>query len=418
MGEYYVTGGCRLSGELAVHGGKNAVLPILAACMLNAGESLLTDCPNISDTRDTIEILQTLGCKVTREGSTITVNSEPADTYTIAEELARKMRSSIVFLGSLLARFGSASVSYPGGCVLGLRPIDQHIKGLRELGARIIDEHGFLTCTASQLIGKNITLDYPSVGATQNIMLAAVLAKGTTTITNAAMEPEIAELAKFLNAMGADVTGAGEPTITIHGVKELRNAQHRVMPDRIVAGTYLVAAAITKGDITLTNVFGSDIRPVTAKLAEAGCEITESTNGLRLVAPPKLRAIRLKTQPHPGFPTDMQQQFTAMLALADGTSIIEETVFEARNSHIPELCRMRANITQVNDGRTSVIQGVPRLASASVSSHDLRGGAALILAGLAAEGTTTISPSHHITRGYESIEADLRALGADIVFNK
>jgi len=265
-------------------------------------------------------------------------------------------------------------------------------------------------------VGADIALDVPSVGATQNIMLAAVLAEGTTTITNAAKEPEIVELATFLNAMGAQVTGAGETTIRISGVKKLHDVKHRVMPDRIVAGTYMVAAAMTRGDITLTNVSSAYIRPIIARLAEAGCEIIEERDKVRLIAPSRLRAIRLKTQPHPGFPTDLQPQFTAMLALADGISIIEETVFEARNKHIPELCRMGADIIQLHGSDTSVIQGVSRLTGTSVNSHDLRGGAALILAGLAADGKTIVSPSHHVRRGYESIEADLLALGADITF--
>ena len=415
MGKYHVTGGRRLAGELAIHGGKNAVLPILAASVLNSGESFLTNCPNISDTHYTVKILEEIGCKVTQEDGGIVVNSNVADTFEISENLVRKMRSSIVFLGSLLGRFGAAKVSYPGGCVLGLRPIDQHIKGLRQLGARIDDDHGFLNCTAKRLVGADIALDFPSVGATQNIMLAAVLADGTTTITNAAKEPEIVDLARFLNAMGADVRDAGKATVVIRGVKRLHSAEHRVMPDRIVAGTYLAAAAITKGELTLTNVSGGNIRPVLAKLVEAGCSVSEDDDKIRMSAPSMLRSISLKTQPHPGFPTDLQPQFTAMLSTANGLSIIEETVFEARNSHVPELCRMGADILQIN-GRTSVIKGVPKLYGSNVISRDLRGGASLILAGLAAEGETVVDPSEHIVRGYESIETDLAALGADITF--
>ncbi|MCL2852865.1 MAG: UDP-N-acetylglucosamine 1-carboxyvinyltransferase [Defluviitaleaceae bacterium] len=415
MGKYHVSGGRRLAGELAIQGGKNAVLPILAASVLNSGESFLTNCPNISDTRYTVKILEEIGCKVTREDGGLLVNSNAADTFEISETLVRKMRSSIVFLGSLLGRFGAAKISYPGGCVLGLRPIDQHLKGLRLLGAQIDDHQGFLNCKAERLVGADIALDFPSVGATQNIILAAVLADGTTTITNAAKEPEIADLARFLNSMGADVRGAGKATIEIHGVPRLHSAEHRIMPDRIVAGTYLAAAAMTNGELVLTNVSGDNIRPVVAKLTEAGCTVTESGGGIRMTAPPRLRPISLKTQPHPGFPTDLQPQFTAMTSIADGMSIIEETVFEARNNHIPELRRMGADILQVN-GKTSVIQGVPQLCGSNVVSHDLRGGAALILAGLAAKGKTVVDPSEHVMRGYESIENDLAALGADIAF--
>jgi len=415
MGEYHIIGGRRLSGEIAVHGSKNAILPILAACVLNAGESRLTNCPNISDTLHTIDILKEIGCTVKCEGSTITVNSAMADRFEVSENLVRKMRSSIIFLGSLLTRFGAAKVSYPGGCVLGLRPIDQHLKGLRMLGATINDAHGFLNCTATRLAGTDISLDFPSVGATQNIILAATLAEGTTIINNAAKEPEIVELTTFLNAMGADITGAGESTIKIRGVNRLHDAEHRIMPDRIVAGTYLTAAAMTRGDITLTNVSDINLRPVIAKLTEAGCTINTKGGKIRLIAPPKLNAIQLKTQPHPGFPTDLQPQFAAMLSVADGISIIEETVFEARNKHVPELCRMGANILQVNNMRTSIIEGVPYLNGSNVISHDLRGGAALILAGLAADGKTIVNPSSHVTRGYESIEADLRSLGATII---
>ena len=416
MGEYRIIGGRRLSGELAVHGSKNAILPILAACVLNAGENCLTNCPNISDTRYTIDILKEIGCTVKHEGDTITVNSAMANEFEISEKLVRKMRSSIIFLGSLLARFGAAKISYPGGCVLGLRPIDQHLKGLRQLGAQIDDEDGFLNCTAKRLVGADISLDFPSVGATENIMLAATLADGTTTITNAAREPEIVDLAMFLNAMGADITDAGEATIKIRGVAKLHDAEHRIMPDRIVAGTYLTAAAMTKGDITLINVSSDNISPVIAKLTEAGCIISTKGNHIHLVAPPKLRAIQLKTAPHPGFPTDLQPQFTAMLSVADGISIVEETVFEARNKHIYELSRMGANILQVNNNRTSIIEGMPHLTGNNVISHDLRGGAALILAGLAADGKTIVSPSDHVVRGYESIEVDLRSLGANIVY--
>ncbi|MCL2617821.1 MAG: UDP-N-acetylglucosamine 1-carboxyvinyltransferase [Defluviitaleaceae bacterium] len=296
---------------------------------------------------------------------------------------------------------------------MGQRPIDQHLKGLEMLGASVEDDGESLRFTAEKLVGADIELDFPSVGATQNIMLAAVAAEGTTRIINAAREPEIEDLAKYLNAMGADVHGAGGRTIVIYGTRDLHGAKHRVMPDRIVAGTYLAAAAMTRGDLTLTNVSYDEIRPVAAKLADAGCRIYSENDMIRLKAPQTLRAISVKTMPHPGFPTDLQPQFTAMLAMADGLSVIEETVFDARNNHIPELGRMGADILQVNN-RIAIIQGVPTLRANTVTSHDLRGGAALILAGLTAEGTTIVAPSEHVRRGYESIETDLGLLGADI----
>ena len=417
LGEYHITGGRRLCGSLKVYGGKNAILPILAATVLNGDISVIHNCPRISDTFIAIDILKALGCKVIFEGDTITVDSKLADNYCVPEEFVRQMRSSIIFLGGVLGRFKQVVISFPGGCELGARPIDLHLKGIRRLGAEITEEHGFIKVQASRLEGTRINLDFPSVGATENIMLAAVLAEGVTVISNAAKEPEIVDMQNFLLAMGANVMGAGTDTITIKGVKKLHGATFAVMPDRIVAGTYLVAAAITEGRILLENAVNEHMYPITSKLSEAGCTIRTDGSRLLLEAPERLHAIeRLRTGPHPGFPTDMQPQLMALLSVANGTSIVEETVFESRNKHISELMRMGANIILLQDGMTSVIKGVNELEGTSVTGRDLRGGAALILAGLAAKGKTIVTNSEFVERGYVHIEEDLRALGADISF--
>lgn len=414
MGEYSIVGGKRLMGEVRVQGSKNSVLPILAAAVLNASKSVIHNFPKIADTDTAVKILEEIGCLVQIQDDALLVDSSSAKNFEISEQLVQSMRSSIVFIGSLLARFGAACVSYPGGCELGLRPIDLHLKALRMMGASIVEEHGFIICRTEGLVGADINLDFPSVGATENIMLAATLAKGTTTISNAAKEPEIVDLSHFLNTMGAVVKGAGSSTIVIHGVPRLGPAEHLVMPDRIAAGTYLVAAAITAGDVTLRSVSPKDLRPVLAKLQEAGCTIEEKYSSVRLKREGKLQAIKLRTLPHPGFPTDMQPQFCAMLSIADGISIIEETLFESRNKHIPELHRMGADIVLAQDAMTSIIRGGSQLSGSRVASKDLRGGAALVLAGLAATGHTIVSPSAHILRGYERLDQDLSSLGADI----
>ena len=415
MGEYVILGGKVLRGDLKVQGGKNAVLPILAATVLCEGKSVISNYPKISDTDTAVRILEEIGCKIEIGKDALVIDASGAHNYEVSEGLVRSMRSSIVFVGSLLGRFGEARVSYPGGCELGLRPIDLHLKALRMMGASIEEDHGFLMIKAPRIVGADINLDFPSVGATENIILAAVRARGTTTISNAAKEPEIIDLTRFLNAMGANISGAGTSTIVIHGVSKLRPAEHSVMPDRIAAGTYLVAAAMTRGDVYLRNVSSNDLRPVLAKLREVGCSIDETSNAVRLRRDCDLQAIRLRTMPHPGFPTDMQPQFTAMLSMADGISVIEETLFESRNRHIPELQRMGADIILAQDGMTSIIRGIEGLKGAPVTARDLRGGAALVLAGLAADGGETIvSPTDHIMRGYESLHGDLSMLGADI----
>jgi UDP-N-acetylglucosamine 1-carboxyvinyltransferase len=364
-------------------------------------------------------MLKALGCGVNFEGDTLTVDSSKASTHEAPENLVREMRSSFIFLGGILAKFGKAKISYPGGCELGARPIDLHLMALRKLGATITEDHGFILCEANKLVGAEIHLDFPSVGATENVMLTAVFAEGATVISNAAREPEIEDLQKFLNSMGAKVTGAGTSHVVIKGVKKLHDAEHSVMPDRIVAGTFLTAAAITGGKIRLTAIEPEHLRPITSKLKEAGCSVRFEKNSVYLEAPPVIRPITiLKTGPHPGFPTDMQAQLTALLTKANGVSMICETVFESRNRHIPELVRMGADITLSHSGSTSVIRGVERLKGAVVESKDLRGGAALILAGLAAEGSTTVRNSSHVERGYENIEKSLTDLGATITLVK
>ena len=420
MAQYHITGGRRLAGALEIGGGKNAALPILAACVLAEGESVLHSCPRISDTRTALAILRAVGCPAWFDGGThsVTVNAAPACNAAVPEALVREMRAAIIFLGGLLGRFGTVEIGYPGGCELGARPIDLHLKALRQMGAEITEAHGVIRAKApgKRLRGARLHLDFPSVGATENIMLAAVLAEGETVLTNAAREPEIADLQGFLNAMGARVRGAGTGTVTVEGVERLHGAEYTVMPDRIVAGTMLAAAAMTGGEVTLANVVPAHLSAVLSKLSEAGCILREDARRrtVRLAAPERLRAIDcLRTLPHPGFPTDMQSQLMACLTLARGTSVCVETVFESRNKHVAELRRMGADIV-AQDGQTAVVKGVERLHGAPVTVRDLRGGAALTIAGLAAEGTTLVSDISHIERGYEDFPGDLRALGADI----
>lgn len=416
MGKYHICGGKKLNGEIAVTGSKNAVLPILAATVLNSAINCIHNCPQILDSKTMVEILRSIGCKVVYESNTIIVDSSFANSYEVPEKPVKEMRSSIIFLGSMIGRFKKTVVTYPGGCELGPRPIDLHLKALRQMGVSIKEEQGFIICEAEKLSGSNISLDFPSVGATENIMLAAVLAEGRTIINNAAKEPEIVDLQKFLIAMGAKVYGAGTGTIYIDGVKKLNEVEYTVMPDRIIAGTLLVAGAITKGEILLSDVDITHIYSVVSKLKECGCNILENKNSLYLKAPDILKPVDIRTYPYPGFPTDMQPQFMTMLTLARGTSIIIETVFESRYKHIPELVRMGANISV--DGRTAVIKGVTALKGTTVTSMDLRGGAALILAGLAADGETIVDNSKHIERGYENIEKMFKNLGAEIEFVK
>lgn len=414
MSAFVINGGRRLSGNLRVQGSKNSVLPILAATLLVKGKSVVHNCPMLSDTHSTVKILKTLGCKVVRNGNTITVDSTDAAGYEIPEDLMREMRSSVVFLGAILGRVGKAEISAPGGCEIGLRPIDLHLYAIKKLGVNIDDSHGRLICSAPEgLKGSKITFSFPSVGATENAVLTAVVAEGVTTIVNAAREPEIIDLCDFLNACGAKIKGAGESVITIEGVKALNGCEYSVICDRIAAATYLVATAVTGGDVELNNTVPAHLNSVLPLLEEAGCDIRVRCKSIRLKAPRKLNRIdKLVTQPFPGFPTDAQAPFTTLATIAKGTTVIVENIFESRLKHIPELVRMGAKIR--TEARVAVIDGVDRLYGAEVFSPDLRGGAALVLAGLCAVGTTTVKNTAFIDRGYEDLENNLCTLNADI----
>ena len=415
MDKIIINGNRRLNGEITVQGAKNSVLPILVATLLVNGVSIIHNCPMLSDVEATIKILRYLGCVVTREGHTVTVDSTDVSRNDVPDNLMREMRSSIVFLGGILGRMGKAVLSTPGGCEIGLRPIDLHLSSMEQFGAIVTTENGFLVCSAEEkgLRGTRITLSFPSVGATENIILAAVLAKGTTIITNAAREPEISDLADFLNRCGARIHGAGDSTITIEGVSVLHSTEHTIIPDRIVASTYMIAAAMTNGKICLRDIIPAHIGPTIQPLREAGCDITVSGRWVCLSAPPKLKRIRMiRTMPYPGFPTDVQAQIMALTTICDGTSVIVENIFESRYKHIGELLRFGAKINV--EGRMAVIEGVKHLNGANVRATDLRGGSAMILAGLNAYGTTEITEIHHIDRGYENPEKVLEDLGADI----
>ena len=414
MDEYRIEGGHRLQGSVRVQGAKNSALPILAACSVCRGISVIHNCPQLSDIDATINILRHLGCKVTVEGHTVTVDSTQINTGHVPDTLMQEMRSSVIFLGAIAARMGKASVSLPGGCEIGLRPIDLHLDALRKLGAVVTEEGGhiYLDCPEG-MKGSVISLSFPSVGATENVLIAACTAKGTTTLVNAAREPEISDLADFLNRCGARITGAGEGIITIEGVSALHGAQHHVIPDRIVAASYMLAAAVTHGNVTLQNIIPAHLGPVTALLQEAGCDIRVHEKQLNISAPLQLKAMpTVRTMPYPGFPTDVQAPMMAACCIADGTTIVIETIFESRFRHVPELCRFGADI--LVDGRIAVVKGVNVLHAATVSAPDLRGGVALVLAGLAAQGQTTVRELQHIDRGYESLADELSRLGADI----
>lgn len=409
-----IEGGNRIEGEIKVQGAKNSSLPVLAAAFLCGAESTIHNCPALSDTYAACRILSSLGCKCTREGGSVTVDSTSAEGYTVSEALMREMRSSIVFLGAVLGRTGRCRLSFPGGCELGPRPIDIHLEALKRLGVKIIEDHGVLDCTAGPRPGHtDITLSLPSVGATENIMLYSALGEGETVIYNAAREPEIVDLANFLNSCGADIKGMGSSTVTINGVKSLHGCEYTVMPDRIVAATYMGAAAVTNGELILTNVNPKDMYSCMSIFSEMGCGVYPYSDKLFINAKRPLRAVRtVRTMPYPGFPTDCQPIVMAVLTRAKGTSMIVENIFENRFMAAPELMRMGADIKA--EGRVAVIEGVPALSGAGVRAADLRAGAALAVAALGAEGTTSISNLHFIDRGYESIEAVLGAVGARI----
>lgn len=408
-----IAGGSRLSGRVRVSGSKNAILPILAASILCNGVITIKDCPHIIDVQNMIEILKILGCKIEWYSNLLWIDASCVDCCEIPEALAREMRSSIVLLGSILGRCKQAKATYPGGCEIGLRPINLHLKALRDLKVQINESHGYIECEGRDLEGNNIQLDYPSVGATENIILAAVYAKGKTVIRNAAKEPEIIDLQGFINAMGGKVSGAGSNAIIVHGVNRLHGTEYKVMPDRIVAGTYMVAAAITSGDVFIENVVHEHLYPIILKLREAGCFISIKKDELHIIGSEKIYPIlHIETMPYPGFPTDMQAQMMALVTIANGTSVIIENIFENRFKHSSELIRMGANIT-IKDCM-AVIKGIKRLTGASVIAKDLRGGASLLLAGLCAEGNTEIESVHFIDRGYESLDLRLNEIGAAI----
>ncbi|SFE81130.1 UDP-N-acetylglucosamine 1-carboxyvinyltransferase [Peptostreptococcus sp. D1] len=401
-----------LKGAVKIDGAKNAVLPIIAATLLANGRCVLKSVPNLRDVHVISDLLKHLGAEVTYENNILTVDSSTINTCEAPYELVKKMRASFLVMGPLLARFNHTKISMPGGCAIGTRPIDLHLKGFKALGADINMDHGFVEARAEKLTGNKLYLDFPSVGATQNIIMASVLAEGTTVIENAAEEPEIVDLANFLNEMGASVRGAGTNTIKIKGVSKLHGAEHTIIPDRIEASTYMVAAAMTKGDIVVENVIIDHLKPVIAKLSEAGATIIEGENSIRVIGNEKIKPIDIKTLPHPGFPTDVQAQFMAMLTLAEGTGVVIETVFENRFMHVTEFNRMGANIKI--DGRSAVVNGVDNLVGADVTATDLRAGAALILCGLVADGITNIGEVYHIQRGYVDIDKKMRALGGDV----
>lgn len=402
-----------LKGSIRVSGAKNSALPIIAASLLATKNTILDDVPDLKDVDVISEVLTSLGSDVKRTArGKIEINSSNIDNFEAPYDLMRKMRASFLVMGPLLARMGKARISLPGGCAIGTRPIDLHLKGFKALGAEIRVGHGYVEAIVDKLIGNKLYLDFPSVGATENIMMAATLAKGETIIENAAMEPEIVDLANYLNKMGADIKGAGTSTIKIKGVEQLGGTEHSIIPDRIEAGTYMVAAAITKGDVVVENVIADHVKPIIAKLREIGVTVEENGDSLRVAGGEHIKAVDVKTLPYPGFPTDMQSQFMALMSVAEGTSIIIETVFENRFMHIDELKRMGADIKI--DGRSAIIQGTNKLMGAPVKATDLRAGAALVLTGLIAEGTTEISNIYHIDRGYTHIEEKLSKIGAKI----
>jgi len=407
-----IEGGRPLVGTVKISSAKNAVLPVLAASLLTESQCIIEDAPELEDVKVMIEVLKSLGARAQREGDSIKITASEINSFEAPYDLVRKMRASFLVMGPLLARKGRARISVPGGCAIGSRPIDLHLKGFAALGAEIELGHGYVEAKCKKLTGSTIYLDFPSVGATENIMMAAALAEGQTTIENAAKEPEIIDIANFLNSMGAKIRGAGTDIIKIEGVKELSGISYTVIPDRIETGTFLVAGAITGGNILLENVVPEHLKPVIAKLIECGATITEEPEGLRVIGNGRPMASDIKTMPYPGFPTDMQAQIMAYLSTALGTSMVIETVFENRFMHVEELKRMGAKIKI--EGRSAVIEGVEKLSGAPVKATDLRAGAALILAGLAAEGTTKVMNTYHIDRGYVNIVEKLQNLGASI----
>ena len=414
MEKLIIQGGTPLEGRIRVSSAKNAVLPIIAATLLASTPSTLLEIPDLEDVHTICDVIASLGVKVTKDGENITFDASTISATEAPYDLVRRMRASFLVMGPLLARKGEARIALPGGCAIGSRPIDLHLKAFEALGATITMGDGFVEATAPEgLKGNLIYLDFPSVGATENVIMAATFAEGKTIIENAAEEPEIVDLATFLNSMGANIRGAGTDVIRIEGVKELKGAVHTVIPDRIEAGTYLIAAAMAGGNVYVENALSEHLKPVVAKLKEAGVTVEEDIDGIRVISDGKLKATSIKTLPYPGFPTDMQAQFMAMTTIAKGTSTVMETVFENRFMHVKELQKMGASI-EVDD-RKAVVTGVEALVGAEVEATDLRCGAALVCAGLAATGVTKVGQLTHIDRGYDNLVAKLKGIGANIV---
>ena len=413
MSEYIIKGGRKISGEVTISGSKNAALPIIAASILNKGKTTLYNVPNIHDTQMMFEILNKIGGKVTKKNNKVIIETSKINKYEIPEDLMRQMRSSVIFAGSLVGRYKKATFSYPGGCDIGTRPIDLHLKAFEKLGINIQKNYGNISCICDKITGEKIDLDFPSVGATENAILASCLGEGKTIITNAAREPEIIDLQNFLNKMGAKIKGAGSNKIEINGVKQLKDVCYNIMPDRIETGTFLCIAAMTGGSLKLKNADATHITPVIDKLEESGCKIETYKNIIQIEGPKKLKAVDIKTMPYPGFPTDMQSIFATTMTVAKGTSVIVENIFENRYKYTQELVRMGAKIKV--EGKTAVIKGVRKLYGANVKATDLRGGASVVMAGIVAKGMTKVENIEYILRGYEKFDKKLQDIGVDIL---
>jgi len=413
MEQYVIKGGNPLVGEVEIGGAKNAALAILAAAVMTDDTVLIENMPDVRDTNVMLQAMESIGVRVERvDRHTVRINARNVKGHVIEDDYIKKIRASYYLIGALLGKYKEAEVSLPGGCNIGSRPIDQHLKGFRALGAKVDIAHGMIIAKADELKGNHIYLDVVSVGATINVMLASIMAEGITIIENSAKEPHVVDVANFLNSMGANIKGAGTDVIRVRGVEKLHGTEYAIIPDQIEAGTFMFAAAVTKGDVTVKNVIPKHLESISAKLLEIGCEVEESDDAVRVVAAKPLTHTHVKTLPYPGFPTDMQPQITVALALSSGTSIVTESIFENRFKYVDELTRMGANIKV--EGNTAIIDGVSRYTGASITAPDLRAGAALVLAGLVAEGYTTIDDIRYIERGYEDFDAKLRSLGAQI----
>ncbi|MDD6627853.1 MAG: UDP-N-acetylglucosamine 1-carboxyvinyltransferase [Lachnospiraceae bacterium] len=413
MEQYAIKGGNPLVGEVEIGGAKNAALAILAAAIMTDETVLIENVPDVRDTNVLMQAMESIGVVINRiDRHTVKINASQIHDLVIEDDYIKKIRASYYLLGALLGKYKKAEVALPGGCNIGLRPIDQHIKGFRALGADVRIEHGLIITEAEKLLGNHVYMDVVTVGATMNVMMAAVMAEGQTVIENAAKEPHVVDLANFLNSMGANVKGAGTDVIRIKGVSKLHGTEYGIIPDQIEAGTFMFAAAVTKGDVTVKNVIPKHLESISAKLLEIGCEVEESDDAVRVVASKPLGHTHVKTLPYPGFPTDMQPQITVTLGLSAGTSIVTESIFENRFKYVDELTRMGANIKV--EGNTAIIDGVEKYTGASITAPDLRAGAALVIAGLAADGITTVDDIKYIERGYEDFHLKLQGLGAQI----